>query len=75
MNNGRLLPAKPFVGMTPDDLMLLEWPHLTEDDRWYFLWEATGWPCFFMPGATGWWQHELQRQMRDFREGRWTPDA
>lgn len=68
----RLLPTRgPFSGMTADDLMLLEWPHLTPDDRRYFLWEATGWPSFF--AGDGWPQHTLQQQMRDFREGKWIP--
>lgn len=67
----RLLPTKPFAGMLVEDLLVIEWPHLAADDRWFWLWEATGYPSFF--AGDGWPVHTLQQQMRDFREGRYEP--
>lgn len=62
----RFLPTKPFAGMQIADLLLLELPHFKEEDRWYFLWEETGYPCFF--AGSEWPVHILQRQLREFRD-------
>lgn len=64
----RLLPTVPFAGMTVDDLLLLELPHYTYEDRVYFCWENTGFPSFF--AGEGWPAHQLQQQLRDFRNGK-----
>ena len=57
--------------LTVGDVLLLELPHLSDEDREFVAWEFTGWPCFWNIPADGpspvWC---FRKQLREFREGR-----
>lgn len=58
--------AKVGGGLTVADLLLLELPHLTEEQREFVVWEYTGFPCFWRGDAHPIWQ--LRWQLRDYRD-------
>lgn len=62
--------AKNGLGLTVEDVVLLELPHVPRDAWEDILWEFTGWPCFFATSpADPQPIHVLRRQLREFRDG------
>jgi hypothetical protein len=68
--NRTLALARPLVGMTVGDALLLGLPHVPEADREVCAWEFTGFPWFFAPCETEPTPtHVFLRQLRDLAEG------
>jgi hypothetical protein len=67
MRMNRLLPVRQEVRVA--DLLLIEWPHISEDLALSLIWEVTGYPTFFqISDAEPTSIHVLRHQMREFRE-------
>lgn len=62
--------AKPNVGLTVGDALLLELPHIPEGEREDIAWEFTGFPHWWAMRSGEWHPTQtFRRQLRDFRNG------
>lgn len=58
-------------GLTVSDVLLLELPHIPEEQRDTIAWEFTGFPFWWAYEGNEWHPlHVFRRQLREFREGR-----
>lgn len=55
-------------GMFVADVLLIELPHLTPDEREMVMWEFTGWPSFFMETPTEHWITVFRGQLALWRD-------
>lgn len=62
--------ARVGRGLTVGDVLLLELPHIPEDQREMIAWEFTGFPAFWAFEGDEWnGVQTFRRQLREFRDG------